>query len=94
MNLPPLPPGILHTFAVNSVQVSRMSLSSKLTAEFILNNSAPIIFKSNFTLCPIKKPDLLRSRINLSSTLTKSSPILFAKAVDIPCIFSDSYGIL
>ena len=94
LNFPPLPPGILHTFAVSSVHVSNISFSSKLTLEFILNSSAPIIFRSNLTLWPIINPARLRSWINLSSTLTKSSPILLAKEVEMPWIFSDSYGIL
>ena len=56
---PPRPPGNLQTLAVNSVQVSKTSFW-KISIELPnLNSSAPIIFISNFTLCPTKKPDLL-----------------------------------
>ena len=94
LNFPPLPPGILQTFAVSSVHVSNISFSRILKAELILWSSAPMIFKSNLTLWPITKPAWFKSAINLSKTSSKPKPSVVASSVEIPWICSDSNGIL
>ena len=90
LNLPPLPPGILHKLAVSSVHVSIIGIPSNKFSNPNLKNSAPIIFKSKLTLWPQTNFVFLRATEKLLITFSKSNPSFSANAVEIPCIFSES----
>ena len=90
LNFPPLPPANLQSDAVCSVQVSITGkLSSGLWSPN-LKNSAPMMLRSNFTLCPPTKSHWFSINRNFSNTSAKGIPSFWASVVEIPWIFSES----
>ena len=93
LNFLPLPPVSIHIPAVSSVHVSIFGKSWRGLVPLDLKYSEPRIFSSKFRLWPHINSDLSKSSWNLSRTKLISTPIFFPSCVEIPWIFSESYGI-
>ena len=94
LNFLPLPPVNIQIPAVSSVHVSIFGKSWRGLVPLDLKYSDPRIFSSKFKLWPHINFEFFKSSWNLSRTKFISTPIFFPSSVEIPWIFSESYGIV